>query len=99
MVTTARSSTIRDNHRASIRRARPPCAICGNPIDYGLRVRNPDGTVNQDAFVVDHVVSLKRGGTDTLDNKQPAHWRCNRAKSDRADGGSILKRSGSLVGL
>ncbi|WP_283775770.1 HNH endonuclease [Rhizomonospora bruguierae] len=48
------------------------------------------------SFVVDHIVPLNRGGTDTLDNTQPAHWRCNRQKSDSADGGPILRRSGSL---
>lgn len=96
---TQRSTTLRDKHRGIIRRGHPPCALCGQAIDYSLRVRNPDGTINVDAFVVDHIVPLKRGGTDTLDNKQAAHWRCNRAKSDSIDGGAVIKRSGSLVGL
>lgn len=73
----ARNTTVRDRDRATIRRGKPPCALCGGVIDYALRYPHLD------SFVVDHIVPLARGGTDTLDNKQPAHSRCNRAKSDK----------------
>jgi len=72
-----RNTTTRDQHRAAIRRTRPPCALCGEDIDYTLRYPHLD------SFVVDHIQPLNHGGTDTLDNKQAAHNRCNRAKSDK----------------
>lgn len=70
------NTTIRDRHRRVIRRGEPPCGICGEDIDYALAY--PDLR----SFVVDHVIPINRGGDDTLDNKQPAHNTCNRAKSD-----------------
>ncbi len=85
----ARNTTIRDKHRAIIRRGEPPCWICGEPIDYALRY--PD----QGCFVVDHVIPLDKGGPDTLDNKRPAHRRCNSAKSNKPHA-PIIRRSGSL---
>jgi 5-methylcytosine-specific restriction endonuclease McrA len=86
-----RSTAVRDRHRAIIARGHPPCWICGRPIRYDLPYPEPE------SFVVDHKTPLNRGGTDTLDNKAAAHQRCNRAKSDRLDGGPVLKRSGSLA--
>lgn len=64
-----RNTTIRDRHRAVIARGKPPCAICGEPIDYGLPHLDPK------AFVVDHIVPLARGGEDALRNKAAAHRR------------------------
>jgi len=72
-----RSTTVRDRHRAVIRRSGAPCGICEQPIDYALHYLEPA------AFVVDHIVPLSKGGPDTLDNKQAAHRSCNRAKSDK----------------
>ena len=71
---TVRNTTIRDRHRAVIRRAKPPCGICGGDIDYSLDYRDPM------SFVVDHIVPLAKGGPDELENKQAAHRTCNRAK-------------------
>ena len=71
-----RSTTTRDAHRKVIARGKPPCGICGGEIDYGLPYTDPG------SFVVDHVVSLHKGGADVLANKQAAHRDCNRAKSD-----------------
>ena len=45
------------------------------------------------AFVVDHVIPLAQGGSDSLDNKRASHRQCNRAKSDRLDGGPIIRVS------
>ena len=83
-----RSTAIRDRHRAIIAKNRPPCALCGSPLDYTLVYPDPW------CFVVDHKIPLNQGGSDALDNKQAAHNHCNRAKSDRLDGGNVLFKSG-----
>jgi len=48
------------------------CAYCGNPIDFNK-------------FEVDHIEPLRRndnyGGSDTIENKNPACMPCNRSKS------------------
>jgi len=75
-VTTARSTTTRDQHRRILRRGEPPCALCGDPIDYKAHHLDPL------SFTVDHTIPLNKGGSDDLDNKQPTHRKCNRAKSD-----------------
>lgn len=80
----ARNTTTRDRHRAQIRRAKPPCGICGADIDYGLPHLDPG------AFVVDHIVPLAKGGADTLENKQAAHRLCNRVKSDKTDESGLV---------
>ncbi|MEU2106484.1 HNH endonuclease signature motif containing protein [Nocardia sp. NPDC019255] len=77
---TQRNTTTRDRHRAVIRRGKPACGICHQPIDYTLPHMDPG------EFVVDHIIPLAKGGLDELDNKQPAHRHCNRVKSDKTDG-------------
>lgn len=72
-----RNTTVRDRHRRIIARNKPPCAICGDDIDYSLPHLDPG------EFTVDHIIPLNKGGTDTLDNKQAAHRKCNRTKSDK----------------
>lgn len=67
-------------HRIAIRKLELPCGICGLPIDYTLTYPHLE------SFVVDHIIPLAKGGHDTIDNKQPAHSRCNRAKSDKVEG-------------
>ncbi|MFC2625064.1 HNH endonuclease [Propionibacterium acidifaciens] len=74
------NTALRDRHRRIIARDRPPCAICGQPIDYDLPCWNDM------SFVVDHILPLAAGGPDTIDNKQPAHRVCNRQKSDKVSG-------------
>ena len=74
---TARNTTLRDSHRRTIAKDKPDCALCGGQIDYSLRYPDPD------CYVVDHIHPRAKGGPDRLDNKQPAHNRCNRAKSDK----------------
>uniref|UniRef100_A0AAU8B4B0 Endonuclease n=1 Tax=Dulem virus 32 TaxID=3145750 RepID=A0AAU8B4B0_9CAUD len=85
-----RNTQIRDRHRAHIARGKPPCAICGQPIDYTLKW--PDLW----CFVVDHIVPVIKDGADVLGNKQAAHNHCNRQKSDRL-AAPIIRRSGSLT--
>lgn len=77
----ASSKTVRDRDRAVIRRSRPDCGICGEPIDYTLKYPHPD------SYVVDHIVPTTAGGPDSLANKQAAHNHCNREKWDRTDHG------------
>lgn len=69
-----RNTTTRDQHRKAIARTKPPCGICEGEIDYSLVSPHPD------SYEVDHVIPIARGGTDTLDNKQASHRRCNREK-------------------
>lgn len=76
-MSTGRSTTVRDRGRAVIRRTKPPCGICGGDIDYDLRSPDPM------SFEVDHILAIDNGGTDTLDNKQASHRKCNRDKWNR----------------
>ena len=85
-----RSSTLRDRHRAQIKRGRPPCHICGKPIDYDAHHLEPS------SFVVDHVVPLALGGADNLGNKRAAHRGCNANKSDKRFG-DVIRRSLAFV--
>lgn len=75
----SRNTTTRDRHRRILKAKRLPCAICGHPIDYTLPYLHPM------EFVADHIIPDAKGGPDTLANKQPAHRRCNRDKSDAID--------------
>ena len=84
-----RSTTIRDQHRRRFLASKPPCGICGEPIDYSLPSSDPK------SFVVDHIVSLARGGEDVPSNTQAACRDCNRAKGAK-EFAPIIKRSGSL---
>ena len=81
-----RSTATRDQHRAIIRRGEPPCALCGQPIDYTLLYPDPL------SYVVDHIEPLGPSPTperiaelDVITNKQPAHNTCNRAKWDKTE--------------
>ena len=74
-----RNAATRDRHRAVIKRVKPPCGICGGVIDYSLHYLDPM------AYTVDHITPLAKGGSDELVNKQAAHRKCNRDKSDHVD--------------
>ena len=81
MISAGRSTTTRDRDRAAIRRTKPPCGICEQPIDYTLKSPDPM------SFEVDHIVPLasartpdERAALDALNNKQATHRVCNRAK-------------------
>lgn len=65
----------RERFRRIVSRGNPPCALCGEPIDYQAPAGDPR------AFELDHVVPRSRGGSDLLDNYQPSHRDCNRRKS------------------
>jgi 5-methylcytosine-specific restriction endonuclease McrA len=81
-----RRTTLRDRHRAIIARDRPRCAINGCEIDYEAHHYAPN------SFTIDHIIPINRGGTDTLDNLQPACRACNRSKSDLLPGEQARKR-------
>jgi 5-methylcytosine-specific restriction endonuclease McrA len=85
-----RNTAQQDRDRARIRKTRAACHICGHPIDYTLKTPHPQ------SFEVDHVIPLKRGGTDTLANKAAAHRECNSKKRARLIA-PIVRRSGSLT--
>ena len=75
----ARSTAQRDRDRNAIKRERPGCGICGEPIDYSLPYLDPM------SYVVDHIVPVVKGGADELSNKQAAHRSCNSTKYDKSD--------------
>jgi 5-methylcytosine-specific restriction endonuclease McrA len=45
-----------------------PCVICGRPF------------ASKSDITAEHIVSLRRGGDNSLDNLGPAHGRCNFGK-------------------
>ena len=53
------------------------CAICNEPIDLTLKRTSSRG------LTVDHWIPLSKGGLDDISNLRPAHWNCNRKKSDK----------------
>lgn len=59
-----------------------PCWLCGHDIRYDIR--GPDAGKDGDAFTLDHLVPLSRGGS-LLDpaNARSAHRRCNSARGNR----------------
>lgn len=74
--TVQRNTTRRDRHRRQIARSRPPCHLCGQPIDYNADWLDPL------SFTIDHIIPLTKGGADVLDNLAAAHRKCNRDKSN-----------------
>ena len=70
-------------------KAGEPCALCGQPID--LSVPYPDPL----AFTVDHIVPTSNGGGDEYEQLRPAHFRCNRQRSNLPSG-TVSRNSGTL---
>lgn len=67
----------RISHEQVVREYGTDCHICQQPIDLDLPRTSKLG------LTVDHLIPLSRGGSDTMDNLRPAHWTCNRRKSDK----------------
>jgi len=55
------------------------CQLCDQPVDMTLPRTSKFGAT------LDHRIPISKGGADTLDNLQLAHWVCNNRKSDRTD--------------
>jgi 5-methylcytosine-specific restriction endonuclease McrA len=73
-----RKTTDKKIATAIVKRMPMVCHLCGGPIDPSLRFPDPA------SLTVDHVVPVSRGGNMTdAANLRPAHFRCNRLKSDR----------------
>lgn len=80
----ARNTTTRDRHRNAIKRTKPPCHLCGGEIDYTLPHLDPG------EFVIDHIVPLALGGSDTLDNLAASHRHCNAVKAAKLDDPPVI---------
>jgi len=58
------------------------CHICLQPIDLNSpRRTNKDGWEN--GLHLDHLVSIAKGGSNTLENIRPAHGLCNTKKGSK----------------
>lgn len=64
------------------RALRLPCWLCGHDIRYDIT--GPEAGRHPEAFTLDHLQPLSRGG-DLLDqaNARSAHRRCNSARGNR----------------
>lgn len=65
------------------RKARTPCHICGQAIDY---LAEP--STSPDSWEPDHVIPVSKRPDLELDlsNIAPSHMRCNRARGDGING-------------
>jgi hypothetical protein len=73
-------------------KAGEPCVFCRQPIPLDAKYPHPL------ALVADHRIPTSRGGTDHYgdgDLIRPAHNKCNRTRSNHADG-SVGRNSGVL---
>lgn len=67
-----------DRNRKLILTTYDVCGICGQPVDKRLKYPHPL------APCVDHIIPIDRGGHPSdISNLQLAHWKCNRAKSNK----------------
>ncbi len=53
------------------------CGICGKQIDLSISLPRAE------IFSFDHIIPLSKGGSDLIENIQPAHFSCNCSKSNR----------------
>lgn len=63
------------------------CAICGGKVNPNDKWVNETGCMcfGREYPTVDHIIPLDKGGTDTFDNVQLAHKRCNSKKGTRLE--------------
>lgn len=57
----------------------PRCRRCGRIIDLSIPSNDPTGL----GFTVGHVIPVRDGGSDAIDNLAPEHARCNKAAGAR----------------
>ncbi len=68
------------------------CAICGLPVDKTLKFPHPMSPT------VDHIVPVAKGGHPSdLDNLQLTHFTCNRQKSDKVVGLSVIGQEKTII--
>ena len=64
------------------------CAICGRPVNFGLRFPDPWSAT------VDHIVPISKGGNPAdIANMQLAHLQCNRLKASKMHQAAPVKKS------
>lgn len=80
MVNQRRGTSQYQRNRARVRAVSTHCHICGDVIDKSLKWPDPG------AYTTDHIVPINLGGGDNVENLAPAHFACNRAKSDKLTG-------------
>ena len=63
------------------------CALCGGEVNPDDKWVNETGCMcfGREYPTVDHIIPLDKGGTDTFDNVQLAHKRCNSKKGTRLE--------------
>lgn len=67
-----------DRAKRKIMASESICGICGQPVDKTLKYPHPM------APCIDHIIPIDRGGHPSdIHNLQLAHWKCNRAKSNK----------------
>ena len=74
-----RNTMTRDRHRNTLAKGHPPCYLCGKDLIFDPNCPRE----HPDRYVVDHIVPLDKGGSDTLDNKAPCCYACNSFKSNK----------------
>ena len=62
-----------------------PCWLCGQSIDYSLPWRDDDGTVNDEAFELDHLHPVSTHPELVKDpaNFRASHRECNRNRANK----------------
>lgn len=67
-----------DRNKKKILASQNECGICGQPVNKKLKYPDPMSPC------IDHIIPIDRGGHPSdISNLQLAHWKCNRAKSNK----------------
>lgn len=69
------------------RKAKAPCHICGQPIDYSI-----PASYSEEAWEPDHIIPVSKNRELELDlnNLGASHRRCNRARGNGSNGENLL---------
>lgn len=57
-----------------------PCALCNELIP--VPAKGSEREISMWALTIDHIIPVSKGGSNRVDNLQPAHFRCNKEKAD-----------------
>ena len=80
---TSRMSTIRKQYIKRIERGEVLlCGICNYPVVAKAKGIDRITKGGGGSVTVDHIVPKAHGGTDRIENLQPAHGKCNNEKAD-----------------